>query len=404
MGKPKLFRVAFANGIGVFYSGQTVAGTFTLELEEPLSVRSLRLEFKGQATVHWTETKSSGKSTHTVTYHNEEHYFQDKVVLWTKEKDGGGADEMGRGLYNYPFSFVLPQGIPSSFEGGHTGHVRYVVKGVIDRRFRFDYTVQQPFTVIRDLDLNQRPDAVLEMTHMNHKFLCCLCCKSGPITASLRIPRKGYVPGETIPVDAEIENLSGRTMAKTTAKILQRIDYHAVTKTRTLNHKVAEIRHGEIGPGGSDQYHAERLLVPAVPPSFLEGCRIIDIRYYLQVEVDPTGVGFDLLVPVEIIIGTVPLRQVMEQYQTLLFPTNPAPSAPTRDELYSSPFAGPSLSSVLPPARPPPPGYSESVFGKTNLDNDNEGEGEEGEREPASYAPVYTYYNWGFKAPPTAER
>lgn len=42
------------------------------------------------------------------------------------------------------------------------------------------------------------------------KQLCCLCCSSGPITTFLSIDRHGFVPGEPITINAEIENLSGR--------------------------------------------------------------------------------------------------------------------------------------------------------------------------------------------------
>ena len=32
----------------------------------------------------------------------------------------------------------------------------------------------------------------------NSKFLCCLCCKTGPISALFRVDRSGYVPGDSI--------------------------------------------------------------------------------------------------------------------------------------------------------------------------------------------------------------
>ena len=37
------------------------------------------------------------------------------------------------------------------------------------------------------------------------KYLCCCCCKSGPLTCALRLDRTGYVPGEDINLDAEIQ-------------------------------------------------------------------------------------------------------------------------------------------------------------------------------------------------------
>lgn len=53
---------------------------------------------------------------------------------------------------------MLPPNLPSSFEGG-IGHVRYVVKGTIDRPWRFDDNCVRAFTVLNALDLNQLPEA-----------------------------------------------------------------------------------------------------------------------------------------------------------------------------------------------------------------------------------------------------
>ena len=40
------------------------------------------------------------------------------------------------------------------------------------------------------------------------KTLCCLCCESGPITGVLRLEKTGYVPGEAIYLQGEVQNLS----------------------------------------------------------------------------------------------------------------------------------------------------------------------------------------------------
>lgn len=50
-------------------------------------------------------------------------------------------------------------------------------------------------------------------------MLCCLCCKSGPIIAKLRLDKIGYAPGEVIPIDAEITNRSRRKIAGITATL-----------------------------------------------------------------------------------------------------------------------------------------------------------------------------------------
>ena len=42
--------------------------------------------------------------------------------------------------------------------------------------------------------------------------MCCLCCKSGPISGKIRLNRTGFVSGERILINAECDNKSNRTM------------------------------------------------------------------------------------------------------------------------------------------------------------------------------------------------
>jgi len=57
------------------------------------------------------------------------------------------------GNYTYPFNFPLNADIPSSYEG-RRGYVRYTCKAILDRPWKFDESIKEPFTVIRHLDCN----------------------------------------------------------------------------------------------------------------------------------------------------------------------------------------------------------------------------------------------------------
>lgn len=54
-------------------------------------------------------------------------------------------------------------------------------------------------------------------------------------------------------------------------------------KTRKLRKEVAKITHPGVDGGKSVVWKESGLVIPPVPPSFLEGCNIIDIRYFLKV-------------------------------------------------------------------------------------------------------------------------
>ena len=60
------------------------------------------------------------------------------------------------GQYSYPFSFTLPEKIPSSYEGSH-GHVRYFLKAQMIRHWRSNQITSLGFSVTNPLDLNLIP-------------------------------------------------------------------------------------------------------------------------------------------------------------------------------------------------------------------------------------------------------
>lgn len=396
MGKLNIFEISLSNFQGVYYAGQNVMGHLTVELNAEMSMRGIRLKFDGKAYVHWTEshTTGSGKHRRTTTRHYSasEQYFNQEVLLygiWPGQ--GSETTKLPVGRHTFPFSFTLPPNLPSSFEGAH-GYVRYSIKGIIDKPWKFDHTTKRAFTVICILDLNADPASQAPVQGQNQKMICCLCCATGPIVAEFNLERRGYVPGEAISLYANIRNNSDRVMDKSYVDLRMITTFHATSKSRSVVKEVGRLIEGPIAEGQSFSWEGQKFVIPPVPPSYLVGCRIIDIRYILQLNVDPAGPALDLEVPLEIIIGTIPLRQVVERYP----PRAPAVMPP--------PQAGypPPAGATAPPMEPsmpsanmpnlPPPSYNESVFGKVNVKDDDDSEHTRGDLD---YAPVYTYYDWG---------
>ena len=306
-------------GQPVYYEGQTIHGQVFISNRELLSnIKNIQIKLSGLGNVHWTERKpktrksSDGQTNEhyyeTVHYKNHEEYITDKFLLH--------QGPLGAGKHNFSFSFVLPPKLPCSFEGQY-GHVRYFIEAKLSRSgfFTFDKRQKQFITINSICDLNSTPGAEKPQTNSNTKTFGVLFWKSEPLSTTLTIPRYGFTSGENIPISAIIENQSNRKMNQTKALLYQKVTFRATNGTKDTEIIVREIRKNGLGAHSFDSWEGESMLIPAIPPSGLGGCRIIDISYRLEFVVVPGGIGYDLSVSVPIMIGNIPLKN---KFQSIL--------------------------------------------------------------------------------------
>ncbi|KAK3097174.1 hypothetical protein FSP39_007115 [Pinctada imbricata] len=384
--RPSYFQINFMESNGIFKPGNIIKADLDLILDRPLKLAAIRIYAKGKAFVHWTNQnmRGPGSPRYKVVRHysaNEEYF--DFVCTVLKSEEHNKRIILPPGKYSYPFQFQLPPNLPSSFEGQY-GYVRYWVKATVEKPWSFDHVTKTAFSVISALDLNSLPDANTSVRNGSHAQLCCLCCLSGPITAQLSLERRGFVSGEPILINAEVDNMSRRKIRQTSVALKMTTTFHSGTKSRSITTQLAKIQHGPVGRGNANTWNEEKLYLPPLPPSFLLGCSIIDIHYTLELQVDPVGPGFEILVPVEIIIGTVPLHSSIQHHARVsqygadsgtgdLYRTST--TAPERLEFFNS------LSVT----------YSDSIFGSVSIKEDDDPEYTRGN---LHFTPVYTFYIW----------
>lgn len=75
---------------------------------------------------------------------------------------------MSAGKYVYPFSFILPVNLPSSFEGKF-GSIRYTAKMTVERPWKWNKEIKAAFTVITPYDLNIIPNIAVNNYSNIHK-------------------------------------------------------------------------------------------------------------------------------------------------------------------------------------------------------------------------------------------
>ena len=97
-------------------------------------------------------------------------------------------------------------------------------------------------TVNTLVDLNGMPSIKEPITLNNTKTFGCCCWITDPLSQTVNLPRTGYAPGESIPVNAEIENLSDKEMNKSQAILIQKVAYKGIysskSKTKTTERKI----------------------------------------------------------------------------------------------------------------------------------------------------------------------
>ncbi|KAI8506164.1 hypothetical protein Bbelb_165170 [Branchiostoma belcheri] len=392
-----------------------------------------------------------------VRYWADEEFLDREITVLGKDESGDNRT-LDAGHHVFPFQYQLPQdGLPTSFEGAH-GYIRYSVIGKIDKPWKFDHKTKRAFTVLDMVDLNQQATAMTPLRGQESKTLCCLCCASGPIELQVMAERSAYCPGELINIRGSLENNSSSRITKVKARLKQRekcssckfcqgnsavpvssargssavpvssargnsavpvssargssavpvrsargssavpeVVYnadHPEHKPRPITKDLGTAEEGGCEEGGTVDLNLT-LPVPAVPPSNLRYCSLINLTYKLDV-IPP---GFDAAYPPPNPGAYPPPNPGAYP------PPNPGGPYPPggSDAVYpppsGAPYAPPDGGLTPPPVimpgadapNLPPASYMQSVFGESNIRDDDDNEYIRG---TLNYAPKYPYYNW----------
>ncbi|XP_032123703.1 arrestin domain-containing protein 2 isoform X2 [Sapajus apella] len=286
----------------VFSGGQTVAGRVLLELASAMRVGALRLRARGRAHVHWTESRSAGSSTaYTQSYSERVEVVSHRATLLAP--DTGETTTLPPGRHEFLFSFQLPPTLVTSFEGKH-GSVRYCIKATLHRPWIPARRARKVFTVIEPVDINT-PALLAPQAGAQEKVARSWYRNRGLVSLSAKIDRKGYTPGEVIPVFAEIDN-SSTCPVLPRAAVVQTQTFMARGARKQKQAVVASLAGEPVGPGQRALWQGRALQIPPVGPSILH-CRVLHVDYALKVCVDIPGTS-KLLLELPLVIGTIPLH------------------------------------------------------------------------------------------------
>jgi len=214
------------------------------------------------------------------------------------------------GEYKFPFNFLLPYKLPTSFEHSN-GRIRYALKCTLDMHRSLNKHSIKLFTVCNDIDLVEKSPS--ERTEVG--------LKSGSINIFLSANKPGYVPGETLYCLVRIENKSNKLINMTiTLRLVQEIlltGYSRcdsfIKKHRTIKYKrdVTLVKLDKTIRGNSNEtiVDNQEIFIPSICNSswINDLCKIIEINYYVALTTTSIVMENKYLLKLPIKIGTLPL-------------------------------------------------------------------------------------------------
>lgn len=288
MGRVQLFEIRLSQGRVVYGPGEPLAGTVHLRLGAPLPFRAIRVTCMGSCGV---STKANDGA-----WVVEESYFNSSLSLADK-------GSLPAGEHNFPFQFLLPATAPTSFEGPF-GKIVHQVRASIDTpRFSKDHKCSLVFYILSPLNLNSIPDIEQPNVASTTKKFSYKLVKTGNVVLTASTDLRGYVVGQVLRLQADIENQSGKDTSPVVASLLQKVSYKAkrwIYDVRTI----AEVEGTGVKAWRRAQWQ-EQILVPALPQSALPGCSLIHIDYYLQVSMKAP----EATVTLPLFVGNIAVNQ-----------------------------------------------------------------------------------------------
>lgn len=315
-----------------------------------------------------------GRARRTTTFSGREDYLNQVTYLFGTQ--GGKTLELPAGITTYSFACVLPESLPSSFEGKH-GHIRYSCKAVVDRPWKADKEFRLSFTVIKTENLSLLPElAIPSKSEIVRHFYCC-CIKSKPFFMSVTVPYSGYVPGQKIDVTIFMNNQSNTDIEGTKVSLERNTQYISQTPHKKIRSETLTVREA-YGSGMAKSGAGEvklSLIVPPLAPTNVNYCKVIITSYQLRITSKASGAHRNPHINIPLRIGTVPVRQSLPVATFVGSPSsNPNPTAPPLDL--------------------PPPSYEEA----TKVENEMGGD----DVNISVFQPRYPVWNFSSDAMPSA--
>ena len=181
--------------------GSTVQGNLVYSVKEPIKCRGIAVKLTGRARVRWQDVDDWYYFTVTHTYQNLEKCVDASTIVWT--------GDLPIGDHTFPFTFQLPQEIPNSFDGDY-GQIWYEVDSIIVQDGRANSLKKVNISIDGGIStevLNRYTEPVRVTKNTKLKLFC---ADRGSVSATVKMLRACFSPGESLPITVDISNESSK--------------------------------------------------------------------------------------------------------------------------------------------------------------------------------------------------
>lgn len=260
-----------------------ITGVVKVGVVEPKSnYKSIQISLKGKGVVKWTQNTSG--DTGVVVWTSDESYVDQKIELWNRNQMADG--KFPPGTYDHPFSFILPDQCPSSFERDK-GSIKYYLEAEIASTTPFsDHSVKRDLKVCNIVNINQE-ELQVPVEKTRQKEIGFWKFKAGDVLFSATLPRTGYsVSGiDSIPLHVFTENRSSRSVIMK-ATVVQSIKYVVVGNTTSDKKQIMSISSEEVKARTNIGWEPKNFTVPQDVDVTMKESHIINVSYTLEIWAD----------------------------------------------------------------------------------------------------------------------
>ena len=221
-----------------YYPGTAVTGSLLLEVDKPKSYKQIMVQLSGRSFVRW-RVFTGLTSGYNISL---EPYFDSVAPLWDSRQSPDG--KLPPGQYNWPFSFVIPPSVPSSFEGKF-GNIRYMLVGrIVTGVLKQNHDIMALIPVQQLVKITD-PRRLQPVRTEVQKTVGCLFSTSQSIIMSVAVPKTGFYIRDSFQLHISIQNGSKRQITVTVC-LKEYIVYHARGTYRRISRSLYRLRSDKV--------------------------------------------------------------------------------------------------------------------------------------------------------------